>query len=127
MLLHYLLGGLTVLSESVLKICLEVEKRLRFAERINDGKLPAERDFLNRLNYYIITKYLQDPTVFSDLEDHIYDHAVQEIVHNRQLFDLISTYYARIRLYSWSKQQTVQARGNIVCQHFTKYILFCHQ
>lgn len=102
------------------------ELKIKRMLNINNGKPPAEDNFLKILIHSVTSEYLQKNT-FSNIVHDLYENAFGEDMHAKKLIDKIVRAYAKIRLHSLAKKETEKIKGKLVRQTLSKYILFCHQ
>ena len=110
-------GNLYKPSQSVTTVCKETEKCFQRMLTATDGKLPITTSILSTINI---------SSLFTELDDHMYDSTVDDN-HIYALIKEIISCYCKVRLYHLGKETTSKISDKNIRKKLTKLVLFNHQ
>lgn len=118
-------GGLILPSLSVREVCKRTEKKIQIISKILEH-LPPKDTFMNLL-LKDSESLLFNENIFISLNNHVYDYAIDEVLHKKKLITAIIKCYGAIRINSIIKKINDDISGEKIRKTLNKLILFKHQ
>ena len=118
-------GGLTIPSQSLIRVCTETEKCIMRMINATGGRLPVCSNLHGAIATVVLAQCI-DANVFKSLESHMYDTTATNN-HIARIIKTCAQIYTNIRMKHQGKRFTDNITGKKVRKQLSKLILFKNQ